>query len=199
MTSNFENQMCYFCDTIYPYPSCFISNYNDLLICECCEMIIPITNITENDECCICLENKILIKLPNCIHKLCFKCCKTVYFGSTSNEQPIHWREMEAESPNWPYDINEDDDNDPEYIRQQEYDKFETKNFGSETKSYDELITIRNNLILERPEWMNTSEFINYENCLFKYYTEFMKLEKEWDDYNKNKTKGNGICPLCRK
>ena len=119
MTSNFENQMCYFCDTIYPYPSCFISNYNDLLICECCEMIIPITNITENDECCICLENKILIKLPNCIHKLCFKCCKTVYFGSTSNEQPIHWREMEVESPNWPYDINEDDDNDPEYIRQQ--------------------------------------------------------------------------------
>ena len=34
---------------------------------------------------------------------------------------------------------------------------------------------------------------------MFKYHTEFMKLEKELDNYNKNKTKGNGICPLCRK
>ena len=197
MTSNFENQLCYFCDTIYPYPSCFISNYNDLWICECCEMIIPKTNITENDECCICLENKILIKLPNCIHKLCFECCKTVYFGSTKEQRPIHWRDIE--SPKWPYEINYDDDNDPEYIKQQEYDNFEETHFDIKTKSYDELITIRNDLILERPEWMNTSEFINYENCMFNYHTEFMKLEKEWDTYNKNKTKGNGICPLCRK
>jgi hypothetical protein len=198
MSANFEDQLCYFCDETYPHPSCFIENYNDIWICQSCEMVIPINNIEQNVECCICLEDKTLIKLPTCIHKLCFGCCKTIYFGSTSNERPIHWREMIIEGSNWPYDINEDDENDLEYIKYEEYDKFETKHFDIKTKSYDELIEIRNNLISERHEWMNTEEFINYENDMFKYHTEFVKLEKEWDNYNENKTKGNGTCPLCR-
>ena len=48
--------------------------------------------------------------------------------------------------PNWPYEINEDDDNDPEYIRQKEYDNFESTYFDITTKSYGELIMIRNNV-----------------------------------------------------
>ena len=61
--------------------------------------------------------------------------------------------------------------------------------------SYDELVTIRNNLISERSEWMNSDAFINYENGLFKYCSEF---RKEWKMYDENKTKGNSSCPLCR-
>ncbi len=193
-----ENYVCYFCDTQYPHPSCFIDNYNGIWMCQHCEMLIPINNTQENDDCCVCFEYKPLINLPTCIHKVCLDCCKTIYFGSTTNNPPIQLMYANITHPNWPYDINEDDDNDHEYIRQQEYDKFETTYFDITTKSYGELIIIRNNLISERPEWMNTDEFIIYENCLFRYRTEFEKLDKEWEEYNANKTKGNGTCPLCR-
>ena len=195
---SYENHLCYFCYETYPYPSCFIAKYNDIWVCEGCEMIIPINNIEQNDECCVCLENKILIKLPTCIHKICVDCCKTIYFGSTTVDPPLHWREMTIESPDWPYDFNDDDDNDIEHIKYEQYHDFEIKHFDIEQKSYVELIEIRNNLIPERPEWMKTSEFINYENNMFNYHTEFMKLEKEWDNFNENKTKGNKTCPLCR-
>ena len=104
----------------------------------------------------------------------------------------IHWREMTDVAPNWPYEINEDDDNDLEKIKQIEYDEFEAMYFNFEENSYDELVTIRNNLISERSEWMNSDAFINYENGMFKYCSEFVKI------YNENKKKGNSSCPLCR-
>jgi hypothetical protein len=158
-------------------------------------MRLPINyNERENGECCICFEETTLFKLPTCNHKLCVKCCKTIYFGSTTNERPIHWREM-IEQPDWPYESNE---NDSEEMKYDEYIEFETKYFDIEKNSYNELITIRNSLIAERPDWMNTENFINYENISFQYHTEFVKLDKEWEEYNKNKTKGNGTCPLCR-
>jgi hypothetical protein len=190
-----QTHSCYFCDETYHHPSCFIENYNDIWVCEGCAMILPISNIQENGECCVCYEDKTLIKLPNCIHKICFNCSKTIYFGSTTNNVPIHWNEMNIECPDWPYELNDDDN---ERIKYEEYADFENKYFDIETKNYDELITIRNNLITERPEWMNTDVFINYENCNFRYHTEYIKLEKEWVDYNKNKKKGNSSCPLCR-
>lgn len=198
MSANFINQLCYFCDEIYPHPSVFICNNNGIWICNDCDNLIVSIDIQENEECCVCLENKNVIKLPTCVHKLCLECCKTIYFGTTLVERPLHWREMTFEPSNWPYEINEYDNTDIEYIKQQEYDKFETKHFDIETKSYDELIEIRNSLISERPEWMNTEDFINYENDMFRYHTEFVKLEKDWDGYNTNKTKGNACCPLCR-
>ena len=59
--------------------------------------------------------------------------------------------------------------------------------------------------MLEREEWMNTEKFINYENKLFESEIEsyieseeIEKTEKEWNKYNENKIRGNGICPLCR-
>ena len=193
---SFENHVCYFCDETYPYPSCFITNYNNLWICEDCEMIIPINIIEQNSECCICLENKILIKLPSCIHKLCFDCCKTIYFGCSTNRPPLHWKNVE--SSNWPYEFNDDNENDPERIKYNEYCEFENKYFDIGTKSYDELIEIRNSLISVRPEWINTYEFINYENSQFRYHTECVKLDLEWEKYNETKLKGNSICPQCR-
>ena len=36
------NQICYFCDETYPHPSCYISNYDNLWICDLCENFIPI-------------------------------------------------------------------------------------------------------------------------------------------------------------
>ena len=200
MSANFENKLCYFCDEIYPHPSCFISNYDDLWICGNCEDCrFPINYKTrENGECCVCFEETTLIKLPTCNHKVCLKCCKTIYFGSTTNERPIHWREMTIETPDWPYEINDDEDDDPELIKYDEYCEFNDTHFNYEENSYDELIEIRNNLIVERPDWMNTEVFINYENDLFIYHIEFVKLDKEWEEYNKTKTKGNGTCPLCR-
>jgi len=102
-----------------------------------------------------------------------------------------------TESPDWPYEFN-DDDNDPERIKYEEYCDFENLHFDIETKNYDELIEIRNSLISQRPEWMNSSEFINYENTSFRYHTECIKLDREWEEYNETKTKGNSICPLCR-
>ena len=199
MSDIIENRMCYFCDESYPYPSCFITNYNGILICEGCEIFLPINyNNQENDECCVCFETKPLIKLPSCIHKLCFSCCKTIYFGSTTNEKPIHWSEMSIGSPDWPYEFNDDDDNDPERIKYDEYCEFEENYFDVEIYSYDELIEIRNSLIPQRPEWMNSEIFINYENENFKYHTEYVKLDREWNNYHDNKTIGNSSCPLCR-
>jgi hypothetical protein len=198
MSANFENKLCYFCDDIFPYPSCFIENYNNIWICEMCETLIPINNIEQNGECCVCFEDKLLIKLPTCIHKVCFECCKTIYFGSTTIERPIHWREMNIESPDWPYEFDDNDDNDPERIKYDEYCEYENKYFDIGTKSYGELIEIRNRLILDRPSWMNTELFVNYENSLFRYHTEFVKLDKDFDEYNKMKLKGNRSCPLCR-
>ena len=144
MSANFVNHLCYFCDETYPHPSVFIGNYSGIWICHHC--VFPI-NILENDECCVCYENKNIIKLPTCVHKLCLKCCKTIYFGSIVNERPVHWREMVIDSPNWPFEINEDDNNDPEYIKEQEYDKFIDKYFDTQTTPYDELIIIRNKII----------------------------------------------------
>jgi hypothetical protein len=80
-------------------------------------------------------------------------------------------------------------------LLEKENDKFEAMYFNIKENSYDELVTIRNNLISERSEWMNSDAFINYENGMFKYFSE---LENEWKMYDENKTKGNSSCPLCR-
>ena len=196
------NQICYFCDVTYPQPSCFISNYNNLWICDNCDdFTLPINyrNSRENGECCVCLEENPLVKLPTCSHKVCLKCCKTIYFGSTTDERPLHWREMDIEMPDWPFyecdDYNEDDCFEDE--KQEEYDNFDI-HYNFEENTYDELIEIRNGLISERPDWMNTEKFINYENKLFMYHTEFAKVDKKWNEWNEKKIKGNGICPLCR-
>jgi hypothetical protein len=76
MSAIYENQLCYFCDKPYPHPSCLISNYFEKWLCFNCETFrLPINyNIQENGECPICFEDNILIKLPSCIHKLCFGC-----------------------------------------------------------------------------------------------------------------------------
>jgi hypothetical protein len=78
-----------------------------------------------------------------------------------------------------------------------EFYKPELKN-----KSYDELIALRDSLISEKVEerldWMNTEEFINYENELICYNILCRKIDKKWRRFNNKKTIGNGLCPICR-
>ena len=135
-----------------------------------------------------------LIKLPSCMHKVCYNCCKTICF-SPSSELPKHWREIMGSPPEWPYD---DDNNQLELKKYNEYCEYEATHFDMETKSYDELIAIRNELISKRSVWMNVEEFINYENVHFKYHTECVRLEAEWENNGKHKIKENSSCPLCR-
>ena len=199
MSNNFEMHVCYFCDEpkLSPY---YIENYNEAWICNCCiNFTLPINHDKQqNGECCVCLECKILVKLPTCIHTLCLECCKSNYFGSTINARPIHWREIPEKTQMWYCELNDDDENDPERIKQDEYNEFEYLHFDYETKTYDELIIIRNSLIDERPEWMNDIKFINYENMHICYELNMVNVEKEFDNYNETKIIGNECCPLCR-
>lgn len=193
-----EDQICYFCDT--KHLSLNTSNYNGLFVCDFCDsMLLPINfNNHENGECCVCFEETSLFKLSKCSHRLCLQCCKTIYVGSTTNERPVDYlRDVLYTEPDWPFIFNDEDDNDPERIKNEEYSNLEIDHFDMYLK-YDELITIRDELISIRPEWMNSDTFINYENSNFKYHTECIKLEKEWEIYHSSKIKGNSKCPLCR-
>ena len=195
------NQICYFCDEVYPDPSCFITNYDDLWICDSCDnFTLPInySNCRENGDCCVCLEENPLVKLPTCSHKVCLKCCKTIYFGSTTDVRPLHWREMDNKFPDWPVNESEEYNEDDENEKQEEYDFFEDIYFNYKKKTYEELIKFRNGLMSDRLEWMNTEEFINYENKRFRHHINFEKVDKEWNEWNNKKIQGNGTCPLCR-
>jgi len=188
--SDETNKECYFCDEVYSFPSYFLNEKsNGILACNYCEMKIPI-NVCKEGECCICSNKNVLIQLPDCLHQSCVNCVKTTYFGSSNNKRPMHWRELNIPCSDWPYE--EDRLQIKEY-----FDNYDAKYFNTATNSYEELLVIRNKLIPTRPEWMNTEEFINYENENFRYHTETAKLEKEWDNYNETKIKGNGCCPLC--
>ena len=190
MTEFFENRICYFCDEIYPFPpSYLVANYYGIWICNHCdEFVSPLKyTIKENGECPICYENTELFELSRCTHKICLECCKTIYFGKATTERPIHYRENLDEEPIWPYETE----------NQEEYMTFELNHFDWE-KTYDELIITRNQLIPERPSWMNTDAFINYENNYILWSKKCAIIDNEWEKYNESKTKGNGSCPLCR-
>ena len=194
MSTNIENEICYYCDETY---SSFSGTNNNIFVCYHCEDILgALVNIQEyKNECCVCLQEKNKNIKLNCNHITCLECYKTIYFGSSTIQIPTHYNEIIDVSV-WPYDEDIHDDYEEKH---EEYWKFEDKYFDFENKTYEELIMIRDSLISERPEWMNTPEMIDYENKHFRYDIEVIKCEKEWDNYNKNKTIGNKKCPLCRK
>jgi hypothetical protein len=185
--------LCYFCEE--GRYCIWINNYYEKFVCNDCDYNFPLKyDNREVGECPICYENKVLLGLPNCTHCMCFQCCKTVYYGTTKKERPRHWNEVEC--PDWPFtDEDDDEENDKRY---EEHSKFEEDNFNTELNTFEELITIRDTLISKRPEWMNTEEFINYENELFRYHKELQKAKKDWEQYNETKIKCHSKCPLCR-
>ena len=183
---------------------------NELCICNRCKFFGPLCNIKfsiqENEECCICLEEKRLLKLPTCIHKVCIQCCKTIYYGSTTIIPPtISLNDLEY--PEWPYPFYCSNEEELKGTRKDwmivddkefEYSDFRNEYLNYENQSYDELVAIRDSLISERVDWMNTEEFIDYENSVFFYQIVKKKIEKKWKKFNKTKTVGNGLCPMCR-
>jgi hypothetical protein len=106
----------------------------------------------------------------------------------------MNWREIEG--PDWPFILDDDNENDPERIKYDEYQEFDTQWFDI-NNSYEKLIQIRNNLLSIRPDWMNTDTFLQYENEQLYYRSECMIVEKEWDEYNYHKFRGNKCCPFC--
>ena len=233
MSDNYVIKVCYFCD--YPknvsadyeenidengnYHMGMVHKYNDLWICYACSLD-KLHNVNfliqENGECCICFEEKVLLNLPTCTHKVCTQCCKTIYYGSTSIEPPtISINDIER--PEWPYPFYSSNEEEFKGTRKDwmiwddkeaEYSIFTNKYFNEyhkpelNNKSYDELIALRDSLISEnveeRLDWMNTDEFINYENERFCYEIVCKKIEKKWEKFNNKKTTGNGLCPICR-
>ena len=195
-----ELQRCYFCETMCYPQSYFIQKYNDIWICMHCEFS-GFSHIIDNNECPICYENKKCIMLPFCHHIICIDCCKQIYFGISSEQIPVQYNEVEIDDPIWPYEkIEKDiDGNSIEDKKETIYNDFTYEHLlNSNNETYDEMITIRNSLISARPQWMNTDEFIDYENHILKYYNEYNIIDKTWKKYNDNKSKGNQTCPLCR-
>ena len=188
------NPICYFCE--HSAHSVFMTNHNEFWLCEMCDDTSPINlNSQEINECPVCYEETLLFNWNKCTHSICLKCCKTIYFGTSTIQRPKSSNEVAHELLlDFPYKNDENDENE----KWDEYCDFEIIHFNIEEKTYDELIIIRNNLISERPEWMNTEEFINYENGMFRYHTECQKAEEDWKQYHDTKTKGNSKCPLCR-
>ena len=194
--SNFELQMCYFCQAKMPHPSCLISYHNNLWICcNCDEFTLSIKYSDDLTECPVCYEIKKPAQLP-CGHNVCLDCYKIIYFGISDEPKPRYEHEMENKFVDWPFSENESDYEE----KQNEFDKIEFKYdlCNCEKHTYEEMIINRNISINHRPDWMNTEEFINYENSRFKYHIESVKLDEEWDKYDASKTKGNSTCPLCR-
>jgi hypothetical protein len=68
-------------------------------------------------------------------------------------------------------------------------------------KTYEEIIKIRDELVETRPNWMNTEEFITWENQHIKYWVYMIKKDNEEDNYKKSKLNNinSQCCPLCRK
>ena len=233
MSDNYVIKVCYFCD--YPknvsadyeeyidengnYHKGMVHKYKDLWICYACSLD-KLHNmnflIQENGECCVCFEEKVLLNLPTCSHKVCAQCCKTIYYGSTTINPPTI-SINDVERPEWPYPFYSSNEEEFKGTRKDwmiwddkegEYSDFINKYFNEyykpelNNKSYDELIALRDSLISEnveeRLDWMNTEEFINYENERFCYEIVCKKIEKKWEKFNNKKTTGNGLCPICR-
>ena len=196
-----EHHNCYFCEKEFLY--CQINEVNNIKYCDNCEMILNINSLLsiQNNiinECCVCLENKLCIKLPNCIHTLCLECFKSIYLGYNNTEKPIDYNINSNHNTTQPFNLNDDLDNDPERIKMEEYDSFE-ETYYDYNKTYEELTNIRNNLINTRPNWMNTNNFIDWENKNIQYWINAYKFDCDINNWEFNKTiNARPKCPYCR-
>jgi hypothetical protein len=173
---------------------CWQSNICPFEVCG--EIFEKMDTMVDDYECPVCMETKKALEMPRCSHKVCLDCYKTIYFGMSELEKPCMDRDLLNKLPEWTYERRLDED---ENEKENEHDTFlgERMNYEYEEdkRTYDELIEIRNNVIIERPEWMNISEIINYENERFRLYSEWRIKE---DNYLASRTIGNQSCPLCR-
>lgn len=206
---------CFFCEK-FQGDSRFIEERGGIWFCSSETDIIPFTKkcfsfgeqydtASEVKECPICLIDKNLIKLPTCTHEICIDCCKTNYFGTSPNE-----RQMNGEGYMMKYEVAV-----PDNIDEEQYDYY--VNFREEhgytyVDESDETIkdsdipieienrkNIRDDLKNDRPDWMNTESFIEYENKEIEFWINMSIVEDKWKEYKKNMVMPeNQCCPFCR-
>lgn len=209
MTTDVSNELrCFWCNA----PGAGETGYggcikNEIVFCwqsgvdpfnVCGEILKKMDTMVDDYECPICLEPKKSLEMPRCSHKLCLDCYKTIYFGVSELEKPCMYRDLNL--PQWTYEQKFDEYGDVmENEKENEHYDFlsEKMNYEGEDdeRTYNELIELRDNLIGERPEWMNNSEVISYENNRFKLLSEW-KIKN--DTYLSSLIIGNQSCPLCR-
>jgi hypothetical protein len=195
---------CYFCDYSYDNVDCKISSYNGIMICYSCKQPDIFNNIKiniiNNIKCPICFENKNGIKLPNCNHKICIDCCKSIYFGYNSDKKPKCNYKDQPNVDDFYHIVNDDIENDEGRQKLDEYLLWEYNNIDYEN-SLEDILQKRDKLKLNRPKWMNHELFIDYENGYIQDCIEITKIEKEFDEWIDNKQKNirNKSCPFCRK
>lgn len=166
----------------------------------CGEILKKMDTMVDDYECPVCMENKKALEMPSCNHKVCIECYKTIYFGVSEFEKPCMDRDLLDKMPEWIYEEQFDEvGNWIETEKEYEHKNFlnEKMNYENEEdeRTYDKLIEIMNNLMGERPEWMNNSEVINYENDIFRICSEWRIKE---DIYLSSLKIGKQNCPLCR-
>lgn len=171
--------ICTFCDEV---GSLSLRTHHGLVSCYSCRYRFRIDFYEQvTGECGVCFENTTLLTLP-CNHLLCTQCVKTIYYGIATTPRPKHWRE-------YPYPFC-----DMDTIKYNEYKKFRLK-WLKTNESYEDLLKRRDTLCSTRPSWMNTKDFLEYENNLLQVICS----QKEWETYEVQKFKGDARCPYCIK
>ena len=204
-----EYKICYFCEhRTFAGDNFFIQQHSGIWICQeggCYDCIFnEDVNISENIECPVCYEIKRGIKLPNCSHIICIDCCKSIYCGFTDISAPS-FDEVEPFNPDWPYELDKDSEGEDDYENDDkfvEYEKLERDYYNNYmNKPYEEVIKIRDELVETRPCWMNSEEFINWENQHINYWTYRINKDIEEETHSKSRQDNikNKCCPLCRK
>jgi hypothetical protein len=183
----------------------YIKKKEGLNICSSCAThrsdltsdIFPhIDNIViKNDlECPICLDTARCIQLPKCSHFCCIDCFKKLYYGYTELKKP----QNVYPSIQDPYIVMFPDasDNQLDYEIQYKYEQYIDWSYHftfANTKEDEEYMKE------VRSPWMNTEEFLEWEEKKNKWEDNELKLDKERDKYQEDKNKKrNPYCPLCR-
>ena len=194
----------------------YIQKFEGLNICCSCastekygpsDIFDNIKNVVlkNNIECPVCWETTRGIKLPNCDHLCCINCFKSLFFGFINIEKSKNFYSQEREDP---YDImfptgnkeeeeEEEEENNKINHRFNEYSQwcydFYFAHLGANVEEIE-------NMYKERAMWMNTPEFLEWEEDKNKWEEEELERENMQNEYfyEKMKTR-NPLCPLCRK
>lgn len=164
----------------------------------CGEILEKMDTMVDDYECPVCMETKKSLEMPRCSHKVCLDCYKTIMFGVSKSEKPCIY---DLKMPDWTFEQQFGEDG--EWIENEMENEHNLKflsekmnyEYEDDKRSYEELITIRDSLMCDRPGWMNKSAVIHYENELFILCSEWRIKE---DTYLSTLTIGNQRCPLCR-
>ena len=150
---DFQFIECLFCGEYEHDDESLIKKYDDIFICKNCMLLYPNKNIiiVDNNECPIYYDSNKTLKLPNCEHYLCLICFQKLYYGKDLIKIKYNPR-IKLSKPKFPYEIKK--------IREYQnwIDENEDIYYNSNNKK------IWNKICKKRPDWMNTSEFVEYEN-----------------------------------